>query len=517
MGQVFINGQWVDDGKDGYFQAATGLRVGSQGVGSVATGYQTPPGLPATPASPDALPDVMAGREARYQASRTAAQELQAIQARNAQSDMPPGSPTSYLGGNGQVVGTVQQDEFGIPKPAPAAAVGLRGYPTTDEINAGIARDAAQAKEDQFNTDINSVMGRYPAAPKFQMPTQQDLIDPLIERQRNAEANAVANLNERLKGESDQPLQYGKRIVPGAAAGTRAELAMRSRNLAQLDQAQQANISGRSRLALEAAKRNDLASQDTARAQVVDLFSNIDESRYPHGSPERDRFLGTVLGQRPDLVHAIVKDKFLGKFVQDHMETHKTVGETMQALKDQYGQQGENLRFTPTITAKGDVSYHSSLAPTAEEKNKATLAKSLSKETGMTPEQFAKIDPNQVKAGGIFVPETGHTPDKPKGTFHDTNAGFYSSGVPKGEFTNDTKLIMPGYKEGKTIPTKEQKDAAEKRIREGAAIQIDIGKGKQNPVIPRARYNQYLSVFGNQQTPVKTGGKVMSVEDWLNQ
>jgi hypothetical protein len=297
----------------------------------------------------------------------------------------------------------------------------------------------------------------------------------------------------------------------------RAELAILQHSASNLDRAQAGVMQQNSRLALANAKQNEVYAQDTARGQVVDFLNNIDDTRYPHGSDDRQAFIGKVFGNRPDWLHVMAKDPHLAQYVQDHVQAQDKVASTMAQLKQLYPDEDSlpniaGTRMVPSVNAKGGVSYRGSTATSPEAKNEAKLTTTLLNTTGLTPDEFSKLDPNQLKAGGVLVPETGDTPQNRKGTFHEGVTGFYQNGTPKGDFSNDPKWLT----QHGVAP-----DEADKRIRSGGAIQIDTGKGSP-VVIPRARYHQFLSVFGGgnadqggvQAAPAK---KVLSVDDWLNQ
>ncbi len=236
-------------------------------------------------------------------------------------------------------------------------------------------------------------------------------------------------------------------------------------------------------------------------------MSNIDDQRYPHGSPDREAFIGKVFGSRPDWLHVMAKDKDLSKFVQDHVDAQQSVGATMQALKQQY----PDTQFTPSITSKGAVSYRGSISPDTKDTSK--LEQLLHKQTGLTPDEFAAIDPSQVKAGGIFVSKG--TPGN--GIFHEGDGGFNTNGTPKGEFSNDYTKVIEGYKPGTQLAPEDQKKAQD-RIASGGAIQIDTGKGYK-AVIPRTLFQRYQSEFGNQdQTGAAPAPKgAIPLDDFLKQ
>ena len=469
-------------------------------------------------ADTDELSDYAIQRQQELQHARDVMDAQQWIDASQYQ---PPGSPTQALGRGGQLRGPVSYDRSVLL--TPKGTTGLRGYPTGEEYAAGIARENAIRKAEQDQQDVYQVSARYPSAPKFQMPSTDQLIDVGIQTRRNQLQNEINTRKVHLgllhpsaigasaaMLDSEQPVVIGggtrhPRYAPSQASQSRAELEILSRSAAALDRAQQANIANKSRLAIESAKQNEVVAQDTARAQVVDFMSNIDESRYPHGSPDRETFIGKVFGNRPDWLHVMAKDKDLSKFVQDHVDAHKTVADTLNALKTAY----PDTQFTPSVNAKGGVSYRGAVAPEVKEQTK--LAALLHKQTGLTPDEFAAIDPSQVKAGGIFVGDTS----KGTGVFHDAEGGFNANGSPKGEFSDDFTKVVEGYKPGVTKLTPEQERAARDRISSSGAIQIDTGKGYKT-VIPRALYQRYLSTFGNAEAP-SGGKKVISVEDWLNQ
>jgi hypothetical protein len=275
-----------------------------------------------------------------------------------------------------------------------------------------------------------------------------------------------------------------------------------------------------SRLALANAKQNEVYAQDTARGQVVDFLNNIDDARYPHGSDDRQAFIGKVFGNRPDWLHVMAKDPHLYQYVQGHIDAQDAVGKTMAYLKTLYPDE-ESLpniggtRMVPSVNAKGQVSYRGSTAATPDDKAQSKLEARLHSQTGLTPDEFSSIPESNAQAGGIFVRQSNST-DPSAGTFHDSGAGFNQNGTPKGDFDNDFRKVIDGYKAGVTQITPEQEKAARNRIASAGAIQIDTGKGYKS-VIPRVDYERYREAFSNGQGNTVPAKKVLSVDDWLNQ
>ncbi len=454
-----------------------------------------------------------------------------------AASDKPPGSASEFLGRESQPLAPVTY--FSVPSAngppiqgpmlIPRGARGIRGYPTAadesaiDNYNATTGKSVAASvnapngypnltgysKSDQLSDDVNRVAGQYPSAPRFQMPSTDDMIDAGIAARRNQIQSRIDYLTQNPG--SDQPVVIGGGRYPRYAPSQAARSQMEIRNLnaaaGELDRAQQANIANKSRLAIAQAKQNEAVAQDTARGQVVDFLSNIDESRYPHGSADREALIGRVFGSRPDWLHVMSKDKDLAKYVQGEVEAHTNVAQTMAALQQQY----PGTKFTPSVTSTGKVSYRGSQTPETKEQDKLTAL--LHKTTGLTPEEFAAIDPNSVKAGGIFVAGTGDKPDNRSGTFHPGEGGFDGYGKPKGDFTNDYTFALSGkYKPGETKLTDEQIRNAKSQIESGGAIQIDTGKGYK-AVIPRPLFQRFQTAF-----PEGTSGnkEVMSLDDYYN-
>lgn len=476
------------------------------------------------------LDDIEAERKARYDQSRRFADRLAASERIDLAGSQPPGSPTQFLGRGSQLLGPRATDEYNIPLPTPRGAKGLRGYPSAAEYAAADAANVAQGKEDQFNSDVNAAGSRYPSAPRFQMPSTDQLIDAGIQAKRGqlqSEINTrkvhLGMLPPSVIGASAVTLdseqapivstgRHGQsRYGTSQANQTRAELGFLERNAAQLDKAQAEVIRQNSRLALQNAKDNEALGQDTARAQVVDFISGIDETRYPHGSDDRQKFIGKVFGSRPDWLHVMAKDPHLSKYVQDHVEAQDKVASTIAQLKTLY----PDMEVTPkSISGAGKVGYGVGMSAEdkAAAKEQTKLVTRLHSQTGLTPEEFAAIDPSNVKAGGIFVPRP--TDKDPKaGTFHHEGGGFNTNGTPKGEFDDDFRKVLDGYDSRVAIKPDQEKTARD-RISSGHAIQIDTGKGYKS-VLPRVDYERYREAFKQGQTTAK--GKVLSVDDWLNQ
>jgi hypothetical protein len=139
------------------------------------------------------------------------------------------------------------------------------------------------------------------------------------------------------------------------------------------------------------------------------------------------------------------------------------------------------------IGAKGGVTYK---FERPGEKELATAATALQKSTGLTPQEFAAIDPNtQTKAGGILDPKTG--------TLHLGQTGFDATGKPKGTFTNDTSLLIPPEHKNKPweqVPG-DVKSKIQADITGGGAVQIDTGKG-YSVTIPRTQFENFQRQFG---------------------
>jgi hypothetical protein len=509
--------------------------------------------------------DIEAERQRRYEESRRAAEVIQAKRRIDAAGYQPPGSPSQFLGRESQLLGPRTTDEYGIPLPMPRGAVGLRGYPSQDELTGegAAARDSYNAnvaaqfphgisgplgnaanvnfasRDDLTNLDVNNAIGRYPSAPRFQMPSTDQLIDAGIQAKRDAlqpeinkrkvhlgllDPSAIGAVATTL--DSDQPRVTGvgrhgqARYGASQADQTRAELALLERHASGLDRAQADVIRQNSHLALQNAKDNEVFSQDVARGQVVHFLNNIDETRYPHGSPDRQAFIGKVFGNRPDWLHVMAKDKDLTKYVQEHVDAQDAVGKTMAVLNQLYPDEESlptigGVRMVPSVNAKGAVSYRGSTAATPDAKAQAKLEARLSSQTGgLTPEEFAAIPEDNVKAGGIITTDANG-----KKIFHIEGGGFSTNGMPKGEFSNDFTNFIEKYEPGKTQITPEDQKKAEARIAASHAIQIDTGKGYKS-VIPRVDYERYRQAFApddESAVPQKSQGKVrvIPVDEWL--
>jgi hypothetical protein len=448
----------------------------------------------------------------------------------------------------------------------PKGAEGIRDYPGQNELPGGAQAAAVKSynaevgsqfprgisgplgsaanidfsnKNDVLNLDVNNAMTRYPSAPQFQMPSTDQLVDAGIQAKRNAiqseidnrmvhlgqlppsaiGASAVTLANERAPITSVG--RHGQTRYGASEADTmRAELAILQHSASNLDRAQAGVMQQNSRLALANAKQNEVYAQDTARGQVVDFLNNIDDARYPHGSDDRQAFIGKVFGNRPDWLHVMAKDPHLAQYVQDHVQAQDKVASTMAQLKQLYPDEDSlpniaGTRMVPSVNAKGQVSYRGSTSATPDDKSQSKLEARLHSQTGLTPDEFASIPESNAQAGGIFVRQSNST-DPSAGTFHDSGAGFNQNGTPKGDFDNDFRKVIDGYKAGVTQITPEQEKAARNRIASAGAIQIDTGKGYKS-VIPRVDYERYREAFSNGQGNTVPAKKVLSVDDWLNQ
>lgn len=473
----------------------------------------------------------------RVKAFQRQSDVIQSMRNADAASYKPPGSPSEFIGRESQPiapVGYFQANGQTGPMLVPRGAEGIRGYPSAAEYDAANARDAAASKENQFNVDLNAVGSRYPTAPRFNMPSTDQLIDAGIQAKRDALQNEIntrlvhlGKLPPSAIGASASVLdseqapvtsvgRHGQRGYGASPASqTRAELAILEHQASGLDSAQADVIRQNSHTALLNAKENESLAQDTARAQVVDFLGNIDDSRYPHGSDDRQKFIGRVFSGRPDWLHVMAKDPHLAKYVQDHVDAQDKVASTMAQLKTLYPDEESlptigGVRMVPSMNAKGGVAYRGSTAATPEAKEQSELETRLHSQTGLTPDEFASISPDSARAGGIVTTDSAG-----KKIFHIEGGGFNVNGIPKGEFNNDFINFIDGYKPGETAITPQQEKDARSRVDSSHAIQIDTGKGYKF-VIPRVDYERYRDAFGGQQGS-QPNKKVLSVEDWLNQ
>jgi hypothetical protein len=510
-------------------------------------------------ADTDELTDDTQDRVAAFQRQ---ADIIQSMRNADAASYQPPGSPSEFLGRESQPMSPVsyfQANGQVGPMLIPKGAEGIRDYPGQNELPGGAQAAAVKSynaevgsqfprgisgqlgnaanidfsnKNDVLNLDVNNAMTRYPSAPQFQMPSTDQLVDAGIQAKRNAiqseidnrmvhlgqlppsaiGASAVTLANERAPITSVG--RHGQTRYGASEADTmRAELAILQHSASNLDRAQAGVMQQNSRLALANAKQNEVYAQDTARGQVVDFLNNIDDARYPHGSDDRQAFIGKVFGNRPDWLHVMAKDPHLAQYVQDHVQAQDKVASTIAQLKTLY----PDLAVTPkTITSTGKVSYGvgASAEDKADAKDQAKLEARLHSQTGLTPDEFSALPDTNAQAGGIFVSRPT-TSDPSAGTFHDSLAGFNANGTPRGNFDNDFKKVLNGYKPGVEI-TPEQEKTARAKIASAGAIQIDTGKGYKS-VIPRVDYERYREAFSNGQGNTAPAKKVLSVDDWLNQ
>jgi hypothetical protein len=513
-------------------------------------------------ADTDELTDDTQDRVAAFQRQ---ADIIQSMRNADAASYQPPGSPSEFLGREIQPMSPVsyfQANGQVGPMLIPKGAEGIRDYPGQNELPGGAQAAAVKSynaevgsqfprgisgqlgnaanidfsnKNDVLNLDVNNAMTRYPSAPQFQMPSTDQLVDAGIQAKRNAiqseidnrmvhlgqlppsaiGASAVTLANERAPVTSVG--RHGQTRYGASEADTmRAELAILQHSASNLDRAQAGVMQQNSRLALANAKHNEVYAQDTARGQVVDFLNNIDDTRYPHGSDDRQAFIGKVFGNRPDWLHVMAKDPHLAQYVQDHVQAQDKVASTMAQLKQLYPDEDSlpniaGTRMVPSVNAKGQVSYRGSTATTPEDKEQSKLMTALHAQTGLTPDEFAAIPEDNVKAGGIVT-----TDAQGKKIFHIEGGGFNVNGTPKGEFNNDFTNFIDGYKPGETQITPEQEKQARGRVDSSHAIQIDTGKGYKT-VIPRINYERYREAFSNGQGNTTPAKKVLSVDDWLNQ
>lgn len=142
------------------------------------------------------------------------------------------------------------------------------------------------------------------------------------------------------------------------------------------------------------------------------------------------------------------------------------------------------------LSAKGVEQYK--FVPKGKALEKPTAE--LQKATGLTPQEFASLDPNtQTRAGGILDPKTG--------TLHLGQTGFDATGKPKGTFTNDTSLLIPPEHKNKPweqVP-EDVKSKIQADITGGGAVQIDTGKG-YSVTVPRTQFENFQRQFGPSAT-----------------
>src|SRR5262245_22259196 len=90
---------------------------------------------------PQASPSVQAGQskkqkavaeelQRRYEQSHRVAKQIAAARRIDATGYQPPGSPSYWIGREGQLLAPVEYDDHGIRKPAPTGAAGIRGFPS---------------------------------------------------------------------------------------------------------------------------------------------------------------------------------------------------------------------------------------------------------------------------------------------------------------------------------------------------------------------------------------------------
>lgn len=152
------------------------------------------------------------------------------------------------------------------------------------------------------------------------------------------------------------------------------------------------------------------------------------------------------------------------------------------AIRDQFPDAG--------ITAVKALHDSAALHDKTEERGLAKMTANLQRATGLTPEEFARLNPNAFAAGAIVEQKAGQA------VTHLGESGFSKEGKPKGEFSTATAALIPPEYAGKPfdqIP-QEVKDQINQKISGGGAIQIQTGKG-YNVVIPRTQFENFKSTF----------------------
>lgn len=95
-----------------------------------------------------------ARRQQEYEAQRALAERVTAASRVEAMRTAPPSTTSQFVGAQGQLIGPVQTDEYGVTRPAPPGSVGIRGYPAPAAVSpemvspeGGVYADIGQAMQ----------------------------------------------------------------------------------------------------------------------------------------------------------------------------------------------------------------------------------------------------------------------------------------------------------------------------------------------------------------------------------
>jgi hypothetical protein len=405
----------VFEGKT-YFDPATNLRVGAQGIGSTKGGYRAPPGLD-IPARP------------RVRSTQFTPEQVR--------SGVLQGSPQ-----------TPEEQRFWAAHPQGVVAPWNAGDPLYDPA-AKAAQDVARTKAAATaarTVDVGTIRGQSAADRQA-----------LVERRAGAE-NTRAQLINRLQ---NLPInRKGQRIggdvvvqqIRGIDSGIKNISAQESR-LAHQDDLRVAQAFRNAAIADKDLTRQRNVQTSEAAAGVMKGLANI-EANYKRGTPEFRDAVSALAEQHPDYVNSKQAFTMMKEAVTSH-------------------DKAEEKRF---IKAQSD----------------------LQKATGLTPEEFAKLNPQQAfAAGGIRITEEG----KPR--VHFGGSGFTAQGKPKGEFTREaSEILAPEHAAllaaGKPLP-KGVLEAGKEQMKAGGAIRIDTGKGYP-VIIPRTDFERFTTAFRPEPT-----------------
>lgn len=395
------DGNWVPEGalqKTSRAGKDTGVVAGSQGIGTVAGGYQAPPRIivndPTQRAYTERGLPIGKPRDMNVFGERPVLQ----------------GAPLS-----------AGERAFWAAHPGGASASEVYGFDPTGPGTAG-----------------RPISAGFPAARSAAQVDADSLINQAISRKQELEGQRLGLENQR----HELIRQYG--LLPtgrhGRTTAQHKAITEQLKGLADAERGlrtQEHFAEQESGMRLTAAFRNaELANksldfqrkEQTARdaAAVMSGLSKI-ESTYKHGTPEFRDAITQLTESNPMFIHSSSASAAVRKAAEFH--------------------------------------------DTQEQKRTSTLQTNLQKQTGLSPEEFAALDPSAFKAGQIVG----------------------------GAFSNDaTRLLDPKYKDKpwEKIPQAE-KDRVNKIMQQGEAIQVDTGKGYSVPLM-RVDFENYRRAFGRQ-------------------
>lgn len=331
--------------------------------------------------------DTQIGRNNRYQESVNAADRLQAVRDRMAQSDMPPGSPSQYLGAVGEVLGRVS-DERGIPTPPPIGTVGVRGYPTQSEYGA----------TNRFNTNVERYGQANALAIESGQTTPQQIASnavaeppPYVPINRSQQyidqADAYQSHRAGLESRRDALMQRLSALPPGPRGRANPQAAALTTQIHALNEdINNAHSNERMATAMGARQAHqDLIDNKSMQAnrEVAGLSRYLNANPYAPHSPEWENYMSEGLNKFPNGANTQGGRKIYGDHygeappsaeqMRNAIQFARETGQQIQS--DQLTKSGRlDFRFQPTQAAstkpppsnviaryeklKADVQYH---------------------------------------------------------------------------------------------------------------------------------------------------------------